>query len=235
MLDSNWELDWWNYKAKDEFLKFDLELANKTLEKGSLGERYFKFCSSAKKFSNDDYITELKSLNILEGSRRLPESSALIYKILQRLMTSKLIQPAEFLDTFELQIQIYAEQYPFDQKYYEVLAFLYVETGNRENLKEIDLYGWEELKSEIFASSYIAGLDPKSESYQTFLNKALADFPHSVTLNKFKLTDSSEDPLNSMARFVASQFANVKNNWSGPYRLNDYMASLKHEYNKLKN
>ena len=235
VLDSNWEVDWWNYKAKDEFLRFDLELANKTLEKGSPEERYFEFCSSEKKLGNDDYMSELKNLDILAGNRRLPESSALIYKILQRLMASKLMQPAEFLDTFEPQIRMYAERNPFDQKYYEVLAFLYVETGDRENLQDIDLHGWQKLKSERFASSYIAGLDPKSESYQTFLNEALADFPHSVTLNKFKLTDSSEDPANSMARFVAAQFANVKNNWSGPYRLNDYMASLKLEYNKLNN
>jgi len=235
VLDSNWELDWWNYKAKDEYLEFDLELANKILEKGSLEEQYFKFCSSTIKLSNEEYISKLKNLNILDGKKHLPESSAFIYKILQRLISSELMSPTEFLNVFEPQIRIYADKNSLDRKYYDVLAFLYVNTGNREKLKNIDLHGWKKLKGENFASSYIAGLDPKSESYETLLNEALTDFPHSVTLNKFKLGDLRDNPENAMAKFVASQFPNVKNNWSGPYRLNDYMASLKHEFDKLKN
>ena len=233
-LDSNWEIDWWNYTPKQNYLAFDLLLAKKTLENGSQDEQYFEFCRSDKELSNKEYLKRLTELGVLDGKKQLPESAALIYSILKRLISSKLITPLEFLDKFEYQIKQYSERNPNDKKYYDILAFLYANTDNQEKLKYIDEYGWKILKLEKYASSYVAGIDPNSKLFRTSLDKALSDFPLSITLNKLNLSIQTDKKRDAYIRFVASQFANVKNNWAGRYRLNDYMTSLSHELNKLK-
>jgi hypothetical protein len=35
--------------------------------------------------------------------------------------------------------------------------------------------------------------------------------------------------MQSMANYVAAEFANVKENWKGPYRLSDFMAAFERE------
>jgi hypothetical protein len=233
LLDSNWEIDWWNKKAKDQYLEFDLQLAQKVLKHGSIEAEYFAFCSESADLGDAEYMAELKRLGILDDNRRLPESPALVYDILRKLIANELMGSTEFLATFESQLLDFANRNPGDRQYFDVLAFLYADTENSELLRVVDLHGWRKLNIENFAASYIADLDPKSESYATLLDEALTDFPNSVTLNQFRLEDAGGGSEIAVARFVAAQFANVKNNWSGPYRLNDYMLSLKHELAKL--
>ena len=233
VLDSNWEIDWWNKKAKDRYLEFDSQLAQQVLKPGSIEAEYFAFCSEAADLSDADYLTELKRLGILDGKKRLPESPALVYAILQKLIANELMSASDFLGTFESQLLDYANRNPRDQQYFDVLAFLYADTENFELLKVVDLHGWRKLNVENFAVSYIAGLDPESATYAKLLDEALTAFPNSVTLNQFRLEDTGGSSETAVVRFVAAQFANVKNNWSGPYRLNDYMLSLKHELAKL--
>ena len=175
----------------------------------------------------------MKRLGILDGKMRLPESPALVYAIVQTLIANDLMSTTEFLSTFESQLLDFANRNPRDRQYFDVLAFLYADTENFELLRVVDLHGWRKLNIENFAASYIADLDPESASYARLLDEALTDFPNSVTLNQFRLEDSGGSSETALARFVAAQFANVKNNWSGPYRLNDYMLSLKHELAKL--
>jgi len=233
LLDSNWEIDWWNKKAKDRYLEFDLQLAQQVVKRGAIEAEYFAFCSESADLSDVEYLTELKRLGILDGKKRLPESPALVYAVLQKLIANDLMSAGEFLSIFESQLLDFANRNPRDRQYFDVLAFLFADTENFELLGVIDLHGWRKLKIENFAASYIAGLDPKSASYARLLDEALTDFPNSVTLNQFRLRDSGGSSETAVTRFVASQFANVKNNWSGPYRLNDYMLSLKHELAKL--
>jgi hypothetical protein len=233
LLDSNWEIHWWNKKAKDRYLEFDLQLAQKVLKRGSIEAGYFAFCTESADLSDAEYMAELEKLGILDGKRRLPESPALVYDILRKLIANELMGSTEFLNTFESQLLDFANRNPSDREYFDVLAFLYADTENFELLRVIDLHGWRKLNIENFAASYIADLDPESASYAKLLDEALTDFPNSVTLNQFRLEDSGGSSETALARFVAAQFANVKNNWSGPYRLNDYMLSLKHELAKL--
>jgi hypothetical protein len=233
LLDSNWEIDWWNDKAKDRYLEFDMQLAQQVLKRGSIEAEYFDFCSETADLGDTEYLAELKRLGILDGKRRLPESATLVYSILQTLIANDLMSASEFLDIFEPQLLDLANRNPRERKYFDVLAYLYADTEQFELLKVVDLHGWRELNIESFAASYIADLDPKSESYAKLLDEALADFPNSVTLNQFRLEDSGGGSETAVVRFVAAQFGNVKNNWSGPYRLNDYMLSLKHELAKL--
>ena len=232
LLDSNWELDWWNKKARDRYLKFDLQLAQQVLKRGSIEAEYFAFCSETADLSDTEYLAELKRLEILDGKRRLPESSTLVYSILQKLIANDLMSASEFLSIFEPQLLDFANRNPRERKYFDVLAFLYADTEQFELLKVVDLHGWRKLSIESFAASYIADLDPESASYAKLLDEALTEFPNSVTLNQFRLEDSAGSSQTAVVRFVAAQFANVKNNWSGPYRLNDYMLSLKHELDK---
>lgn len=232
-LDSHWEIDWWNTRPRKSYLAFDGKLAGKVLTGRSRQARYYKFCSSDKKLSNAEYLERLNQLGILGKENRLPESSTLIYRILRRLISSKQITPLEFLNKFELQLKKYAKQHPLDRKYYDILAFLYSQTDKHDKLKAIDIYGWKKLKLEEYASSYVAGIDPKSKLFRKTLTEALTEFPLSATLNKFNVADNPKNKKSAMIRFVASQFANVKNNWSGPYRLSDYMASLHYELGKI--
>lgn len=232
--DSNWEIDWWNNKPKQAYLEFDLMLSKKLLVKDSQNEKFFRFCSSDKKLSNKDYVQRLNELGVLAGKKKLPESSSLTYNILKRLISSKLITAQEFLDEFEHQIKKSSSRNPNDKKYYDILAYLYANTDNHDKLKYIDLKGWKELNLENYASSYVAGINQKSEHFRKYLDKGLYDFPLSVTLNKINLSIQKDKKRDAYIRFVASQFANVKNNWASRYRLNDYVASLSHELNKLK-
>ena len=232
-LDSNWEVDWWNYKPKKTYLKYDIKLAALTLKSGTIDDKYFQLCSDTESVSDQMYISRLREIGFFSESEILPESSSLIYEILKRLISTKSMTPEEFLKRFENQIVSLSKKYPNDRKYFDVLAYLYANTGNQEKLKSIDRYGWKNLKIENYALSSIAGIDPKSELYISALNEALEDFPLSATLSQYRLIVETEHKEDAFIKFAASQFANVKNNWSGPYRLNDYMASLKYELDKL--
>lgn len=233
-LDSNWEFDWWNYGERKKYLAFDRALAGKRVEAGSREADYFDLCTSGKTLDGEAYVARLERLGILAGDNRLPRSAALIYTILRRLTADKLMTAAQFLERFELQITTYAEANPLERKYYEILAYLYSSTGNRDGLKAVDAHGWHELKLEKFAASFIVGLDPGSGAYDAQLEAALSEFPDSVTLNRLRLVRAGSSKERALATFVASQFSDVKNNWKGPYRLNDYMEGLRHEIAKLK-
>ena len=71
-LDSNWEIDWWNHRARKDYLAFDFQLAKSTLIKGSIEMQYFNLCRSSKKMSNSQYINSLKKLGIIDGEKLLP-------------------------------------------------------------------------------------------------------------------------------------------------------------------
>lgn len=234
-LDSEWEIDWWNYKAKKTYLEYDMKLASVSLENGSIDEKYFQLCSAGESITDQMYVERLYEIDLFSNTGNLPEPSSLIYEILKRLISSKSMSPVEFLNRFENQLINLSKKYPNDRKYFDVLAFLYANTGNQERLKSIDRYGWKELKIEKYAMSFVTGIDPQSEQYKYYLNEALEDFPLSASLNKYRLSVEMQNKEDVLLKFVASQFANVKNNWSGPYRLNDYMASLRNELEKLDN
>jgi hypothetical protein len=234
-LDSNWEIDWWNRRPKSSYLAFDRSLAEEMLQPGSRDEQYFLFCSATDDLDDSQYLASLERLGIIGDRGQFPDTSALVYRVAQRLSASGLMTTAEFLGAYESQLRRYAANNPKDQRYYDVLAFLYANTGNQAKLKEIDMHGWKVLKADAYAASYIAGLDPESASYSSLLQEALGDFPNNVTLNQLNMRYSEQAPQASMAGFVAAQFANPQNSGTSGYRLGDYMLSLKHELASLQN
>ena len=231
-LDSNWEIDWWNYRAKDKYLEFDRKLAELSLEPGTVEQRLFQFCSADGTPGNEAYLAELESLGVLGDDARLPDSPALVYRVLQQMISRELTSAAEFLAQHESRLVELAERQPFEKKYLDVLGFLYANTGDTAKLREIDWQGWKKLQSEPYASSYVVALDPASEAYGKHLETALADFPNSATLNQIRLRNSPRDRDEAMMTFVAAQFANLHQADPNGYRLHDYMVSLKHELAK---
>ncbi|OZG71567.1 hypothetical protein BTA51_19995 [Hahella sp. CCB-MM4] len=235
-LDAHWETDWWNHKPKENYLEYDRELAKDILRPGSRDEGYFKFCSSTESVSDEVYAKQLRDLEVLSGKGRLPESPALVYSILKNVMLRKLLTPQEFLEKFEPQLVSYSKQHPDAREYFDVLAYLYVNIGDSEKLRAIDLHGWKVLRIEKYAESYVVGQRYNEKEYPSVLEDALEDFPLSQMLNKLKLADAPPDKSvkrEALIDFVASQFPDVKNNWKGPYRLNDFMASLRYELDQL--
>ncbi|GLQ30321.1 hypothetical protein GCM10007876_07990 [Litoribrevibacter albus] len=229
-LDSNWEIDWWNHTPKKSYLEYDQKLAESILDPASALFKYVQLCQSGSKISDQQYVDELNKLGFFS---ELPESSELIYESLRRAISTKHTTPDAFLKTFEDKLIAFSEKYPLDRKYFDVLAFLYSSSGNKEKLKAIDRHGWKVLKLEKYAQSYLASLDPGSDEYMTALDESLRDFPFSIGLNIYRLSIEKQRTRDAFIQFAAAQFANVKNNWAGPYRLNDYMTNLKYELEKL--
>ena len=70
---------------------------------------------------------------------------------------------------------------------------------------------------------------PDGKDLDARLKQALTEFPNNLLLRKLDLqrkADTPEKPA-ALTQFVAAQFANLGER--GEYRLNDYMASLRHE------
>lgn len=230
-LDAQWEIDWWNYKPKKEYVQFDKNLADITL-KQPIDKEHFGLCTD-ENLSDEAFIERLTAIGFFEKNASLPKSARLIHKVLGRLLKTNKMSLEEFIQKHESQLIDLSKAAPKNRKYYDVLAVLYERTENTEKLESINRYGWKVLKLENYARSYIAHLKPKSTEYYTNLDEALVDFPLSPILNGYRLSDDSYNKKEALLKFVASQFTNVKNNWMGPHRLNDYMASLKFELEKL--
>jgi hypothetical protein len=232
--DANWEIDWWNSVSKESYVLFDHDLANRVLKTGSRDAKIFDFCNTAADMTDDEFVAGLFELKIWGDFNMLPQSSVLVYEIARRMSANGLASPEQLLEAFGSQLEKVIAENSRDRKFVDVLGFLYSATDNAAGLHEIDGYGWHELNIEKFAGSYLLGVDPKGDDYDRLLEQALDDFPDSTLLNKLRMAKvaAGSERDNAMARYVASEFANVRNNWSGPYRLNDYVASLAHELNQ---
>ena len=60
----------------------------------------------------------------------------------------------------------------------------------------------------------------------------MADFPNDAFIHREKLAGTADAPTQLIANYVAAEFANVAENWNGPHRLSDYMASFEHRLNQ---
>lgn len=233
--DKNWEIDWWNHIAKEDYLSFDTEFAELILGNNPEEKKIFDFCSSNEKLSDTEYMKKLSELNIWGGKYILPKSSTVVYGIVHRLTSTNLVSPANILEVFESQLQEKLKNYPNETKLFDVLAYLYSATKNNGKLKDIDDYGWNRLHIAKYASSYLVGIGPTSMDYDYLLAKAISDFPNNTFINKLNMerNRNTEKEIDAIAMYVASEFSNVKNNWTGPYRLHDYMVSFAYEFNKI--
>lgn len=230
-LDRNWEIDWWNSTKKSDYLDADLARAEEFLAADTPYRDEIQLCMNLPDLSNSEFVIALTENGFWGEDAVLPASGALVYELVLRVTSSQTASPALLLELFGQEMWQRFLAGDAEQKFVEVLGFLYSATGDAARLRSIDEYGWRRLKLERFAASYILGANPESPEYARLLDEALADFPNSAMLNKLKLgrVVGGPDHEQAMIAYVAAEFANVKENWKGPYRLHDFMASLKHE------
>ncbi|MDO8416724.1 MAG: hypothetical protein Q7S87_11005 [Agitococcus sp.] len=233
-IDSNWESDWWNYSKKKDYLDFDLKLAQNHLKPATTEKELFDLCLNSELMSDKDYMSKLESLGVWGNTKVLPASSAQVYAIASRLTSNKLVSSKDFLMAYEEQLKDRLIKYPQDKKTLDVLAFLYSDVGDTIKLKHIDEYGWKTVHLEEYAVSYLMGMDINDSNYDNTLNEAISDFPNNASLSKLFLIKNiaGTNRKLALARYGASQFANVKNHLYEKFRLNDYMYGFSQEINK---
>jgi len=236
-LDKNWEIDWWNIKVNNEFLKYDIELLKKLSQHNKKIESAVKLCSHGTTLSDKEFIELATKLGHWGGDYILAEEPASSYVLIRELSKRKIANPEEILMRYENQLVSRHSTDPSNRKTLDLLAYLYESTGNHQKLKEIDLHGWKNLKIQKYAESYISRIPTNTPEYPSDLESAANDFPNSVKIQRenLSLNYNSDKRLDYLAKFVAAQFANVNNHLRGPDRLNNFMTSLESEINSLMN
>ena len=229
--DRSWEVDWWNRREMADLLDTDLALAESILASGTPDHAVMRLCIDAPELSDAEFESALTAAGLWGENAELPSSPALLYDMTVRLTSNQAASPESLLDTFGAELWQRFQSGNVERPFVEVLGYLYSTTGDGGRLRKVDLYGWRELGLERFAVSYLAGTNPHSPEYSGLLDEALADFPNSALLQKVRLARLAGGPGHeqAMSDYVAAEFANVLENWKGPYRLHDFMASLAHE------
>jgi len=228
--DTHWEADWWNVGEHKQYADYDRELAQKKLKAGSAELRQFALCDHVTSLDQDAFKKELAELGIWDGAKgKLPASPALSRAILTRLTSDKLADEAALLKAYEKPLRANLKAQRDATEWAELLAYLYVSTHDDKKLREIDDFGWHQLHLPKFAESYVYGLQSDPAKQKLELARALKEFPNSALLRQLDLRFKADTPEKGQAlvQLVAAQFAHVGE--PGEHRLNDYMASLKHE------
>lgn len=227
-LDANWEVDWWNAKPQDDYLRADQALADRLLAKDATARDGLALCTGMNALSDKEFAARMETLGFWGKQKRLPASPDLTYLGIERLLKAKQASNQEIFDAFEEQLLQRQHEQPKEQKYLDLLAYLYSQLGLKEKLEKVDLQGWHELKLEKYATSYLAGRNPEAPDFPALLEAALRDFPNSDMLNKEYLRRNLNGPgkPQALASFAASRFALVGK--PDTYRLSDYMASFEH-------
>lgn len=230
-LDKKWETDWWNVRENQEYLEYDISFLRNLAKENKKVDLAISFCIDALALDDTEFKSYITQSGYWEGMYLLPEGPIETYKLVSQLVERKIATPAEILEHYEGQLVKRYVATPKNQRTLDVLAYLYSATGNSEKLKEIDTHGWKNLKIQKYAESYIHGLPQKSAEFQQVVETAAVDFPNSVMIQgaNANLHHQSKTKLVFLMKYVAAQFSDVKNNWRGPHRLGDFMASLEYE------
>ncbi|MCC8620812.1 hypothetical protein [Xanthomonas vesicatoria] len=235
-LDKNWEIDWWNTKEQSEFLKYDIALIDDLAKRNNKINLTAGICIQAVALEDLAFRNYVSSAGYWGNGFALPEDPAATYTLISELNKRKLATPAEILERYGALLEGRHQQAPDDRSTLDLLAFLYSANGRKEKLKRLDLYGWKTLHIQDYALSYVKGLAETDPDYQRVVAEAARDFPDSTELQRLNLAlhSASSDRLTYLMRYVASQFPNVAEHLTGPYRLSDFMAALKNESGALR-
>jgi hypothetical protein len=230
-LDRNWERDWWNIEENSEYLEYDTALANNVAKRNSKVQAAVGLCVDAVALNDNDFRNYIVKSGYWGGKYLLPDGPMATYMLIRELGKRKIATPAEIVERYEGQLVKRHASDPKNQRTLDILAYLYSATGSGEKLKKIDLHGWKVLGIQKYAESYIKGIPPAAPEFREAVVSAAVDFPNSVKIqgaNAF-LNHQSDAKAEFLMRYVAAQFSDVKNHMYGPYRLNDFMASLEYE------
>lgn len=230
-LDRNWERDWWNIVENNEYLEHDVALANNVAKKKKNVQGAVGLCVDAVALNDSDFRNYIAEAGYWGGKYVLPDGPMATYMLIRELGKRKIATPAEIVERYEGQLVKRHLAEPKNQRTLDILAYLYSSTGGGEKLKKIDLHGWKVLGIQKYAESYIVGIPPAAPEFRQSVVSAAVDFPNSAKIqgaNAF-LNRQSDAKAEFLMKYAAAQFSDVKNHIYGPYRLNDFMASLEYE------
>lgn len=233
-LDRHWETDWWNINTNEAYLQHDIELGKRLLANDAAALAAFKLCHEAGGLSPDQFRQRIIAASYWEGKYLLPAQPTLAYIVLDNVERKGLATPEEILQHYGTQLKARLKANPADQRTLDLLAHLYSATDRDEELAVIDEQGWKTQHLQNYAQSYMLGKAMAGGDIQAELALALAEFPNDAILRQISLATRLYQPdmMREMMSYAAAQFANVRNHRDGPFRLNDYMASLEHEHDK---
>lgn len=236
-LDKKWETDWWNVRENQEYLDHDIAFLRNLAKKNNKIDLAIGFCVDALALDDAEFRSYITKSGYWEGMYLLPEGPTETYKLVSQLVERNIATPAEILEHYEGQLVKRYVATPKNKRTLDVLAYLYSATGHSDKLKEIDTHGWKSLKIQKYAESYIHGIPQTSAEFQPVVEAAAVDFPNSVMIQGANATlhHQSKAKLVFLTKYVAAQFSDVKNNWRGPHRLGDFMASLEYEVSVTNN
>jgi len=236
-LDKNWERDWWNVKENEEYLAHDIVFLKNLAKTNTKINLAIGLCVDALVLNDTGFRKYIAASDYWGNKFLLPDDSTATYMLISQLVRREIATPTEILAHYEDQLVKRHTVDPKNQRTLDVLAFLYSQNKVSDKLKGIDTYGWKNLKLQKYAESYIHGIPKTDPEYQQVVEAAAFDFPNSVTIQGANLAlhiQSKNNPVFLM-KYVAAQFSDVKNNWLGPYRLSDFMASLEFEVDASNN
>lgn len=230
-LDNNWEIDWWNIKKHQKYLDHDINFIKNLAIENHRIDSAWTACVNSLNLNNQEFREFLKKTGYWEPNYILPEEPIGIYVIIRELKKREIATPAEILEHYENQLIKQQIKNPDNRRILDVLAYLYSASNNLEKLKKIDEYGWKTLKMQKYAESYIYNINKNSREFKKTIEDAALDFPNSTKIQRTNLVmnSKSENILPSLARYIAAQFANVREHFTGPDRLNNFMWSLESE------
>jgi hypothetical protein len=189
-LDQNWEIDWWNKKAQEYFLKEDLELARLKLRETSSDYKLLQaYTEIKKKESQDSMAKEINDIlianNVILNNKALPNYGQITSDLLRISFINKFINETEFYQKRGNELLELSKKTK-DKDLLNVYAYLQA-TVNGTVEPEIDILGWKEFKDERFAVSYFIGKASNNRFDDPELQQALLDFPTSSKLYWVKL------------------------------------------------
>lgn len=235
-LDKKWETDWWNVGEKKEYLEYDIALLKTLAKNNKKIDLAVNLCLNALALDDVGFRNYISKFGYWGDMYHLPEGPTETYELISQLQKREIATPAELLEHYESQLIKQHVAYPKNKRTLDILAFLYSKTKRNDKLKEIDRYGWRVMKIQNYAESYILGIPQTDQEFHQSVVEAAVDFPNSVRIQAANmiLHPLPEDKLAFLAKYIAAQFANVKDHLSGPDRLNNFMHLLESEVSASK-
>lgn len=230
-LDRRWEVDWWNLNENKVYLNHDISLVKSLSKKNKELQIPIDLCVDSVVLNDEAFSKYISDSGYWGKSYILPEGPMATYFLIRELKNRELATPAAILAHYEDQLVKRHTADPDNLRTLDILANLYSSTENNEKLKKIDDYGWKKLGNQKYAESYIHGITTTDPEFRDAVEAAAVQFPNSAIIQKAYLTLHQQSELRERAlmKYVAAEFANVKNSLRSKFRLSDYMASLKHE------
>ena len=212
LLDHNWKIDWWNTRANETYLAYDLNHAKLKLGEHSTLYQELMLLNEIllKSINTSKLLKKLMDMKIWGKKSNLPKLSVLTYFFIKRLTDLKLVETKTLLHTYEKALLAKLKTNQISEHEFKILSFLYW-SENSDKLERHDLFGWKERDSQVSAESYIEARYKKKIDVKNDLKQALVDFPNSTHLNTLNVTiNKGSNETQHFAALVAAQFPNLK-------------------------